>query len=589
MNSTKEKNKPAGYLSGLSDEKIDLIFLALLTVGGCFLFIYGIGSYGFWDPWEPKYGQAMREMIESGDLIVPRFTGEVRWTKPIFHYWAMYVPMVLLGVNEFSARLPSALAALLGVLMVYFFVKRLRGRGTGLMAAGILATTPNYFFMARQAMPDMLLNLFLCAALGFFALARFGEKQKSSRYYRFFYASLALATLTKGPLAGAITVGTLLLFLSIDFDSSLLTRPKEIVQKCFNLMRDYRLGVGIIIFLAIAGPWYAAIIYKLGYFYIEKFLMYENIQRFAEPVRGHHGDVVYYIRGIMQGMYPWYGFLPLSLLVLFDRPKVDEEVRQKWFFFSWFLAVFLIFTVAGTKLYYYILPLTPPLAVIVAMVWEKYFNKEAPFWIKTAFILAIIFTLLPIRDFLLEGNGYIFNNFTHRHGIHDVDTDTFYKFFFGAWALVMTLAIFRKRSIIVAVLAVLLAYGNGLYLCHYVMPQHTRHRNVKPYLDYYIEHKNPSSSLAFLGRLRHSMNYYYEHDKYTYFNPRKQSSFIRYLKKKTENNKEVYLIIEDKYMDSVQKKVQNQTDLRWHRISDYHPDYFLVFLEPKSQQQNNKK
>jgi 4-amino-4-deoxy-L-arabinose transferase-like glycosyltransferase len=569
----------------LTEENIDLLCLTTLTIAGCFLFIFGIGSYGFWDPWEPKYGQAMREMVESGDLIVPHFMGAVRWTKPIFHYWAMYVPMKLFGVNEFTARLPSALAALLGVIMVYFFVKRLRSRKTALMASGILATTPHYFLMARQAMPDMLLTLFLTASLGFFSLARFGEKHKSGRYYHLFYAALGLATLTKGPVAGAIVVGTVLLFLSIDIDTSLLTRPKKLLSKCFSLMKEYRLGVGIIIFLAIAGPWYAAILYKLGHFYIDDFLMYENIQRFAEPVRGHHGIVIFYVQTIMQGMYPWYGFLPLSLLILFDRPKVDEEVRQKWFFFSWFLAVFLIFTAAGTKLYYYILPITPPLAVIVAMVWEKYFNKEAPFWIKTAFILAIVFTLLPIRDFLLEGNGYIFNNFTHRHDISYTDTDTFYKIFIGAWALVMTLAILRKRSRAAAIMAVLIAYGNGLYLCHYVMPRHTRHRNVKPYIDYYIEHKKPSSRLAFLGRLRHSMNYYYQYDKYTYFNPRRQSSFIRYLK----DNKEVYLIIEDKYMESVQEKVREQTNMRWYRISDYHPDYSLVFLELNRRRQRGRR
>lgn len=575
----------SGFFALLSPENKDLLILSILTIGSCFLFIFGIGSYGFWDPWEPKYGQAMREMIEGGDLIVPHFKGAVRWTKPIFHYWTMYVPMNLLGVNEFTARLPSAIAALLGVLMVYFFVKRLRGRGTALMAAAILATTPHYFFMARQAMPDMLLNLFVCATLGFFALARFGEKEKSRRYYYLSYAALGLAVLTKGPVAGAIVVGTILLFLFIDFDATLLIRPREFFKRCFSLMKEYRLGSGTIIFLVVAAPWYVIILYKLGNFYVQDFVMFENIKRFAEPVRNHHGIVTYYVQAIIHGMYPWYGFLPLSLLVLFDRPKVDEEVRQKWFFFSWFLTVFLLFTVAGTKLYYYILPITPPLAVIVAMVWEKYFRKDAPFWVKTAFLLAIIFTLLPIRDFLLESSGYIFNTFTHRQGIRFVDTDLFYKIFFGAWALVMTMAILWKRSVLVAVMAVLIAYGNGLYLCHYVMPRHTRDRNIKPYLDYYVEHMKPSSSLAFMGRLRHSINYYYEYDKYTYFNPNRQSAFIRYLKEKTDDDGEVYLIVEDKYRDHLQRQVKTRTDLRWYRISSYHQDYSLVYLEPNERHQ----
>ena len=156
----------------------EYVIVIALAAAALFLYARGIGSYPLWDPWEPKYAKAVSEMQERGEWITPYLGGRIRWTKPILVYWAMYLPTALFGNNEFSVRLPIVLAAVLGVLMMYYFLSRLRGRRTGLIGACVLGTLPQYFYMARQAMPDMLLVVFLAAAMGFLALARFGAARQ---------------------------------------------------------------------------------------------------------------------------------------------------------------------------------------------------------------------------------------------------------------------------------------------------------------------------------------------------------------------------------------------------------------------------
>jgi 4-amino-4-deoxy-L-arabinose transferase-like glycosyltransferase len=115
-----------------------------------------------------------------------------------------------------------------------------------------------YFFMVRQAMPDMLLTLFLCGAMGFLALGRFDSAGKT-RSYCLFYACVALAFLTKGPLALAVTLGALLIFWSLDFDPRSLTAPGHLWNEFKTMLSRYRVGWGILIFIVIAGPWYTVI------------------------------------------------------------------------------------------------------------------------------------------------------------------------------------------------------------------------------------------------------------------------------------------------------------------------------------------
>ena len=313
--------------------KTELFFISFLLLIAGLLFFKGIGSYFFWDPWEPKYAKAIQEMIARQDYLTPYLNNEIRWTKPILIYWTMLVPSILSGVDEWAVRLPSAVAATFGIFVVYYLLSQLRDKKTAVMGACALATIPQYFYLARQAMPDMLMTVLLTSAMAWFAIARF--KSGRERYFYGFYAFMALAFLAKGPVVGAIAVVALLLFLSVDLDWSSFRHLNSTIAEMKRLLRYYRVVGGALVFLAIAAPWYVVMLAKHGDAYIDHFLIYENLTRFKQPIRGHVGLITYYIQNLFHGMYPWSGFLPAAFLFLFYSPGgLNDEIKQRWYFVS---------------------------------------------------------------------------------------------------------------------------------------------------------------------------------------------------------------------------------------------------------------
>lgn len=553
-------------------DKGEYLWIFIVFSGVFFLYTLGIGSYSLWDPWEPKYAQTVREMMDLNEFITPYLDGEIRWTKPILFYWAMYIPMMIFGNNEITARLPSVIAAILGLLTTYYFLEKLRGRVTAIIGVCILGTIPQYFYMARQAMPDMLMTFFLASAMGYFALGRFGEKHKKL-YFALFYASVALAFLTKGPVTCVITMGAIILFWLININPKRIITFRTVLKDFNAMFKSYHVGLGIMIFIAIAGPWYIAMLVKHGYAFVDHFISYENIARFQEPIRGHHGTVSNYVKVLFHGMYPWSCMLPVSAFFFFYRHKeVDKEVKQKWYYLSWFMSIFIIFTFTGTKQEHYILPITPVVAVMVALVWEEYFKKETPYWIAPVFLFSIAFFLLPIGDFLKEGNKHIFDTFTIKRTINNVNVNFFLKSIFVAWAIVMILSCFKRRSILIAALAILIAYINGIYFCHFVMPAHEKVRTVKHHVERYLREKQADSELIFYGSMRHTLSYYYDKDIYHHFKRGEEEALAKFI----EGEKNIYIIARKKYVRSLINRLQKDTRSYWHFVYTLHPRYTLM-------------
>ncbi|MFC2171812.1 ArnT family glycosyltransferase [Acidobacteriota bacterium] len=227
-------NKPRGF--GLN--KADL--WACLAIAFCcyLIFLPRIGSYGFWDPWEPKYSQSVREMFERGEIITPYYNGEIRYTKPILVYWAITIPAKIFGLSEFSARLASNTVATIGCLALYLAVSRLRNRRTGIMGALCLATMPQYFFLARMATTDIYLVALSGASAAFFILA-FSVPPLRNKAFILAYLFVGLAVLAKGPigiLVPMLSVGVLTLWQwepRIEWDRQLFKRALQYLPAAF--------------------------------------------------------------------------------------------------------------------------------------------------------------------------------------------------------------------------------------------------------------------------------------------------------------------------------------------------------------------
>ncbi len=182
-------------------------YALILLVGG-FVLLPELGQFGFWDPWEPKYAEAAREMAERDSYVVPYYRDAVRLTKPILVYWGILLGSALFGLDEFGARIVGVGFALASMAGVFYAVSLLRGRRAGLLAALVLATLPQFYFISRQAMPDVYLFTTLGTGLLFLALGLFGPDRRRTPHFVIAYVGFALALLAKGPvIVGTIVVG----------------------------------------------------------------------------------------------------------------------------------------------------------------------------------------------------------------------------------------------------------------------------------------------------------------------------------------------------------------------------------------------
>ncbi|GMV39219.1 MAG: hypothetical protein AMXMBFR64_09350 [Myxococcales bacterium] len=168
-----------------------------LLVAGVFAALYlpNAGAFGLWDPWETHYGEVTRSMVESYDWVAPWWgfkqkigteaqEGSPFFSKPVFIFWSEAVFVKLIGLSEWAIRLPFALLALATALVVFVVFSRLYGRRIGFLAALVMGTSPQFFFLARQAQTDMPYVATMTMGICFFLLAVFsGREELSNRRF----------------------------------------------------------------------------------------------------------------------------------------------------------------------------------------------------------------------------------------------------------------------------------------------------------------------------------------------------------------------------------------------------------------------
>lgn len=167
-----------------------------VLAAACAIFLPNLGAFGLWDPWETHYGAVTTEMLETYDWISPWWgyrnavggetQGEPFYSKPIFIFWSEAMIARVIGRGEWAIRLPCALLAIMAVYLSYLAVSRIYSRRAGLLAAGVLATSPFFYMVSRQAQTDMPFVATMTLAMLFLMLAFFGPRVETSakRFWR---------------------------------------------------------------------------------------------------------------------------------------------------------------------------------------------------------------------------------------------------------------------------------------------------------------------------------------------------------------------------------------------------------------------
>src|SRR4051794_6598662 len=187
-----------------------------------------LGGSRLWDRDEPRNAGCAREMLARGDWVIPVFNGELRTHKPVLLYWCIMASYGAFGVNEFAARLPSALCAIGSALCVYRMGRRLFGPQAGLWAGIALATSLMFVVAGRAATPDSLLIFCSTLAMTIYVCGTFRARFDttpldalpqlivSDAYFpqhwptaAALYAAMGLGVLAKGPVGFVLPTAVL--------------------------------------------------------------------------------------------------------------------------------------------------------------------------------------------------------------------------------------------------------------------------------------------------------------------------------------------------------------------------------------------
>jgi 4-amino-4-deoxy-L-arabinose transferase-like glycosyltransferase len=341
--------------------------LALLLAAAAVLLFVNLGKEGLTDPDESAYAESVREMAQRGDWLVPHLYGEPLLDKPILFYWAMGASFRVLGENEFAARLPSVLAALALVLVVYRLGRLVHGsHRAGLIAAFSLATSLEFVLMGRAAVTDMFLTAF--CALGILCYLETLDDPGRRLLPLAGAACVGLAVLTKGPVG--LIIPALVLGIHLAATRSL------------RRLRDFRPLASLLVIAAVSLPWYAAIgILRMDL--VEQFFISGNLGRFLKPEHRSQSPL-YYLVVLTIGFLPWSAFLPGAVgRALVDWRRGTEGFQRRLLPALWLLVLLVFFTLAASKLPSYILPALPAAAVLAAGPLETWLRplpagKRAP-------------------------------------------------------------------------------------------------------------------------------------------------------------------------------------------------------------------
>ena len=356
--------------------KKDSLYCIICILAALIIYLPGLSVHGLeYRDDEIFYYRSTMEMVETGDILSPKYFGEDRFQKPILYYWIILLGYKIFGPGWFAARFFSVLFAGLSVAVTWLLAKELfNNKKIAHLSAGILLTTPLFFRHAKNAVPDMPLNFFIVLAL-FWAL-RLSKNPSDMKYQWAFFITCGIGFMIKGFAALIIPILTVLaLYLW-------MRKPR--------LLKYFRFGRGLLILLAIILPWFLYMISVHGKGYFEYMVMDETSKRLWNVEQGNPIIVKsmlflehlrYYFLVILSHFAPWslFGIFALGWGIV--KRKNEDEEQLKWLL-SWVFVVLFFFSFMYFTISHYMLTITTPMAILVSYFLFYPLSEKA--WLKNA-------------------------------------------------------------------------------------------------------------------------------------------------------------------------------------------------------------
>ena len=306
---------------------------------------------------EAKNAACAMEMLERGDWVVPTFNNVLRTDKPPLHYFFMMASYSVFGYTPFAARLFSVIMGLLTVAVTYHFTRRMEGERIAFLAGLVMAGSLFVIAEFHLAVPDPYFIFFLTLSWLSFVYAVTSAR---GGFYYLSYAAAALAFLAKGPAAVVLSAGACGGFLLV---------RRELT---WTMLRQVKLGQGMLIFLALAAPWWVAVTLKTQGEWVRGFIWEHNVGRFSSAYEDHSNPLGMPVLMLLVAMLPLSGYLPRAM----GNAWKDRREHPLLVMALVSVAVVLIFfSLSRTLLPNYVGPAIPFAAILIAAGMDRHLGQ----------------------------------------------------------------------------------------------------------------------------------------------------------------------------------------------------------------------
>lgn len=326
--------------------------LTLFIIAGIMIFS-GIGFRDAWPPDEPRFALVAKEMVASGQWLIPMRGGEIYPDKPPVFMWCIAFVYLLTGSLKVAILLPNAIASLITLGLTYRLSRSLSNEKVAVLSMLILIITPQFIIQAKFAQIDALVACFVW--IGVCGLIKHFYIHENWRWYFTAWFFMGLGIITKG--VGFLPV---LLFIPIGL-FAVHKRVNKGTWKARSLL-------GPILMLAVVALWLAPLLY-LGFIkndvnvqrYLSNILFKQTAQRYANA--WHHIEPWYYY---LVEVIPFFWIAPIAVILSKIR-HLKRELEKSPAYSSllmWVLLVVIFFSLSPGKRGVYILPALPALSMV---------------------------------------------------------------------------------------------------------------------------------------------------------------------------------------------------------------------------------
>lgn len=394
------------------------VLFALVII---FIYFFGL-NIPLLGPDEPRYSQIAREMFERGDWITPKLGGFDWFEKPALLYWLQIFFYKIFGVNEFAARVGSALFGL-GTVLSLWILGRKASIGTEETTSNEQRTTSNFanylaliaassiglIAFSRGASFDIILTFPITASLvGFFIWETRDRKSQiaNHKYLIAFYLFIGVSLIAKG------LVGIVFPFAIVAFYYVLSWR---LPSKTFI----FSLFWGTILSILVACVWYVPMYQANGWKFIDEFFIQHHFQRYTSNKYQHPQPFWFFFLVLPLMTTPWIPFFFAGIWKFLKVQSLKSKAQspRKFLFlpfsssplllfsFAWLCVPLVFFSVSGSKLPGYILPALPGALILTAIFVYEFVQKSVKReWIikgiaLTTFAIVLILLQFVVTDY----------------------------------------------------------------------------------------------------------------------------------------------------------------------------------------------